>query len=158
MIEVSPQSTSEAGNRIEEIYEMPQLKSCPIENTFKIIGKRWTALILRELVRGVIQFNRYRENIPGITPKMLSLRLRELERNGIVKRRIVSKYPVRVEYQLTSLGRELGPLLLQATSFSMRMFPNVVFKDGRSRDPMKSLQNENTTFSSRRRKKNPTKI
>ena len=130
--------TAEASTLIEQVYKTPQLKSCPIENTFKIIGKRWTALILRDLFRGVTQFNRYRENIEGITPKMLSLRLRELENNGIVKRRITSKHPMRVEYKLTSLGRELGPLMVQAGSFSMRMFPKVIFKDGKPRDLMDS--------------------
>ena len=69
---------------------------------------------------------------------MLSLRLRELENNGIVKRRIASKHPMRVEYKLTSLGRELGPLMVQAGSFSMRMFPKVIFKDGKPRDLMDS--------------------
>ena len=82
------------------------------------------------------QFNRFHENIPGITAKMLSLRLRELEKNRVIERRIVSKYPLRVEYELTELGRELGPLLLEAVSFSMRALPKVVFKDGKPRDPV----------------------
>ena len=63
---------------IETVYNSNELKSCPIEATFKIIGKKWTVLIIREMLRGVTQFNRFLENIEGITPKVLSERLREL--------------------------------------------------------------------------------
>jgi DNA-binding HxlR family transcriptional regulator len=90
---------------LESIYKMPELKSCPIEITFRIIGKRWTVLIIREILRGNTQFNRFMENIEGISPKVLTERLRELERLGIISRRIASEYPVRVEYSLTELGR-----------------------------------------------------
>ena len=114
---------------------MPQLKSCPIEPTFKIIGKRWTVLIIREMLRGTAQFNRFLENIEGITPKVLTERLRELQRFGIVRRRIVSEYPIRVEYELTNLGKEFEPVLLAAASFSMRHMPKIVFKDGKPRTP-----------------------
>ena len=79
---------------------MSELKSCPIETTFRIIGKRWTVLIVREILRGNTQFNRFMENIEGISPKVLTERLRELERLGIIKRRIISEYPIRVEYKL----------------------------------------------------------
>jgi DNA-binding HxlR family transcriptional regulator len=125
---------------IDGIYERSELKACPVEVTFRIIGKRWTALILREFFRGEKQFNRFHEKVKGITPRMLSLRLRELEKNRIISRQIVSKYPIRVEYELTELGHKLGPLLLQAAAFSMRDLPKAVFKDGKSRDPMKMLQ------------------
>jgi DNA-binding HxlR family transcriptional regulator len=118
---------------IEEVYNMPELKSCPIETTFKIIGKRWTVLIIREILRGNTQFNRFIKNIDGITPKVLTERLRELERLGIIRRRIVPEYPVKVEYSLTELGRGFEPVLLSAASFSMKYMPRTVFKDGRSR-------------------------
>jgi DNA-binding HxlR family transcriptional regulator len=120
---------------IEEVYSMPELKACPIETTFKIIGKRWTVLIIREILRGNTHFNRFMENIDGITPKVLTERLRELERLGIIRRRIVSECPVKVEYSLTDLGRGFEPVLLSAASFSMKYMPRTVFKDGRSRTP-----------------------
>jgi DNA-binding HxlR family transcriptional regulator len=74
---------------IEILYNSPELKSCPIEATFKIIGKKWTVLVIREMLRGTTQFNRLLENIEGITPKVLTERLRELQKFGIVRRRIV---------------------------------------------------------------------
>jgi DNA-binding HxlR family transcriptional regulator len=120
---------------IETVYNMPELKSCPIETTFKIIGKRWTVLIIREILRGNTQFNRFMENIDGISPKVLTERLRELERLGIIRRRIISEYPVRVEYSLTDVGKGFEPVLLSAASFSMKYMPRTVFKDGKPRTP-----------------------
>ncbi len=124
---------------IETIYNSPELKSCPIETTFKIIGKKWTVIIIREMFRGTTQFNRFLENIDGITPKVLTERLRELQKFGIVRRRIVSEYPIRVEYEMTYLGKEFEPVLLAAASFSMRNMPKIVFKDGKSRNPANFL-------------------
>ena len=120
---------------IKTVYNSPELKSCPIEATFRIIGKKWSVLIIREMFRGMTQFNRFIENIEGITPKVLTERLRELQKSGIVRRRIVSEYPIRVEYELTDLGREFEPVLLSAASFSMKNMPKIVFKDGKSRNP-----------------------
>jgi DNA-binding HxlR family transcriptional regulator len=123
---------------LEIVYNSPELKSCPIEATFRIIGKKWAVLIIREMFRGTTQFNRFLENIEGITPKVLTERLRELEKLGIIKRRIVSEYPVRVEYELTDLGKAFEPVLLAAGSFSMRYMPEVVFKDGKPRSLVQS--------------------
>ena len=125
---------------IEAVYNMPELKSCPIESTFKIIGKKWAVLVIREMFRGTTQFNRFLENIEGITPKVLTERLRELEKLGIVSRRIISKYPIRVEYGLTDLGMEFEPVLLAAASFSMRNMPKIIFKDAEPRTPEDILQ------------------
>lgn len=123
---------------IEIVYSSPELKSCPIEATFKIIGKKWAVLILREMFRGSKQFNRFLESIEGITPKVLTQRLRELEKMGIIKRKIVSEYPIKVEYELTDLGKEFEPVLLAAGAFSMRYMPEAVFKDGKPRSFMQS--------------------
>ncbi|MGE5661283.1 MAG: winged helix-turn-helix transcriptional regulator [Ignavibacteriales bacterium] len=120
---------------IETVYNMPELKSCPIETTFRIIGKRWTVLIIREMLRGHKQFNRFMENIEAISPKVLTERLRELEQLGIVRRKIVSEYPIKIEYSLTDLGKGFEPVLLSAASFSMKYMPKTIFKDGKARMP-----------------------
>jgi DNA-binding HxlR family transcriptional regulator len=127
---------------IETVYNMPELKSCPIETTFRIIGKKWTVLIVREILRGHKQFNRFIENIEGITPKVLTERLRDLERLGIIKREIVSEYPVRVQYSLTDIGKGFEPVILSAASFSMKYMPKIVFNDGKSRTPDQLLVNQ----------------
>ena len=120
---------------IETVYNMSELKSCPIETTFRFIGKRWTVLIIREILRGNTQFNRFMENIEGVSPKVLTERLRELEQLGIIRRRIVSEYPVRVEYSLTNIGKGFEQVLLSAAAFSMTHMPRVVFKDGKPITP-----------------------
>ena len=91
------------------------------------------------------------ENIEGISPKVLTERLRELERLGIIKRRIISEYPIRVEYSLTDLGRAFEPVLLSAAAFSMKYMPKIVFKDGKSRVPSEiySLGNDPKSYVSR---------
>ncbi len=128
-------SVKTASSLIESVYQSPQLKTCPIEATFKIIGKRWTALIVRDMLRGTTHFNRFLERNKQLTPKVLAERLKELQKLGIVKRKIVSESPIRVEYMLTELGKQLEPTLLAAASFSMSCLPKIVFKDGRPRNP-----------------------
>jgi DNA-binding HxlR family transcriptional regulator len=120
---------------IESIYQLPQLKTCPIETTFKIIGKKWTVSILREMFRGTIHFNRFLASIKELTPKVLTQRMKELQRLGIINMRIVSESPIRVEYTLTDLGKQLESVLLAAASFSMSCLPKLVFKDGKPRNP-----------------------
>ncbi len=121
-------------NAIARVYQMRGLKACPIETTFRFIGKKWTVLVLRELFLGVSQFNRLAENVEGIRAKILSQRLKELQRFGFVERRITSDSPIHVEYRLTKLGRRLEPVLCSAAAFSMMAFPELVFKNGKSKD------------------------
>ena len=120
---------------MESVYQFPQLKTCPIEATFRVIGKKWTALILRDMLRGVTQFNRFLDNNKELTPKVLTERLQELQKLEIIKRKIVSEAPIRIEYTLTDVGKQLEPTLLAAASFSMSCLPKIVFKDGRPRSP-----------------------
>jgi DNA-binding HxlR family transcriptional regulator len=75
------------------------------------------------------------ESIEGISPKVLTERLRELEHLGIVRRKIVSEYPIKIEYSLTDLGKGFEPVLLSAASFSMKYMPKTIFKDGKARMP-----------------------
>lgn len=81
--------------------------SCPVHKTMMVIGKRWTALIIRDLVSGTKRFCQLEQSLDGISPKMLSERLHELEAHGILERRVFPEVPVRVEYSLTAKGRDL---------------------------------------------------
>lgn len=85
-------------------------KSCTVYQAADFIGKRWTVLILLELYKGKACTRRYSElkkRIPGITPKMLSMRLRELESEGLVKKTVdASEFPVKSSYSLTESGRD----------------------------------------------------
>jgi DNA-binding HxlR family transcriptional regulator len=117
---------------IEKVYNNPDLKNCPIELTFKIIGKKWSPLILRDMFRGITQFNRLLENNEGLTPKVLTQRMRELQKGGIIRRTVITESPIRVKYELTDLGKQLEPVLLAAGTFSMKHLPKAVFKHGKA--------------------------
>lgn len=84
---------------------------CPLENTLRVVGGRWKALVLRQLCIDARRFNAIQRALPGITHRTLVRQLRDLERDEIVQRRIHSAVPARVEYSLTELGRSLEPVL-----------------------------------------------
>ncbi len=77
----------------------------------KLIGGRWKLLILRELFGGVRRFGELHRALPGVTQKMLTQKLRELEEAGLVGRRVYQQVPPKVEYSLTPLGDSLKPVL-----------------------------------------------
>ncbi|WP_244443782.1 winged helix-turn-helix transcriptional regulator [Candidatus Nitrosotenuis uzonensis] len=107
---------------------------CPIDNTFKIIGKKFTIHILRNM--GLLNQNRFNqllESIEGINPKTLSARLREMEKSGLIERKIIPSTPPRVEYSVTEKGLALKPVILAMAEFSMKYCAGDVFKDGKSR-------------------------
>lgn len=83
---------------------------CAVERTLDIVGNRWTSLILRELLAGTRRFNQLKHNLSGISPKTLSLRLKELEERGLLTRTIYPVVPPKVEYTLTPKGYALGPI------------------------------------------------
>ncbi len=84
---------------------------CPIQKAMMIIGKRWTALIVRDLVTGTKRFCQLEHSLNGISPKMLSARLHELECEGLVRRKVYAEVPVRVEYSLTDKGMDLRDVI-----------------------------------------------
>lgn len=85
--------------------------TCEVENTIKVIGGRWKVLIIRELISGAVRFGELQRSLHGITQKMLTQQLRELEEDGIVHREIYAQIPPKVEYSLTPLGESLKPIL-----------------------------------------------
>ncbi|MEA2421443.1 MAG: hypothetical protein QOF55_542 [Thermoleophilaceae bacterium] len=77
----------------------------------ELVGKRWTGAILLVLLDGPLHFSGIRQLVPELSDRLLSERLKELEGEGIVKRRVLDGSPVRVEYSLTDKGRALEPTL-----------------------------------------------
>jgi DNA-binding HxlR family transcriptional regulator len=88
-----------------------QRANCPVERTLEVIGGRWKVLILRELFPGVKRFGQLHRALNGITQKMLTQQLRELEEDGIIHREVYLQVPPKVEYSLTTLGESLKPIL-----------------------------------------------
>lgn len=84
---------------------------CPVELTLDVIGGRWKPVILAHLKEGVHRYGELRRRMPGISEKMLTQQLRELESDGLVTRRAFDDRPPRVEYSLTTEGAALGPAL-----------------------------------------------
>ena len=84
---------------------------CPIERTLKVIGGRWKSLILFHLRTSPRRFNELRRLMPGVTQRMLTQHLRELEADGIVHRHVKERVPPHVEYSFTDKGRTLLPIL-----------------------------------------------
>ncbi|MGI0027181.1 MAG: winged helix-turn-helix transcriptional regulator [Nitrosopumilaceae archaeon] len=113
---------------------MDSMKACPIDNTFKLIGKKFTVHILRNMTQlDQSRFNEFLDSIEGINPKTLSARLREMEKNGIIERSVFSGTPVKIEYTITKKGNALKPILEQMAAFSMQYCAKEVFKDGKPR-------------------------
>src|ERR1041385_3506089 len=81
------------------------------EHAIEIIAKRWTPLILRVLLPGPLRFSELADRLSAVSDRMLSERLKDLEREGIVERRVMPESPVRVEYSLTKKGQALGPVV-----------------------------------------------
>ena len=107
---------------------------CPINNTFKIMGKKFTVLILRNMLYlNQTRFNKLLDSIEEINAKTLSSRLKEMEKNGLVERRIFHESPVRIEYYMTEKGRALAPVLEQMAAFSMKYYAKDIFRDKKPR-------------------------
>ena len=77
----------------------------------EIVGRRWTGAIIRAMLAGASRFSEILGQIPGLSDRLLSERLKELEQEGIVERRVTPSTPVRIEYVLTEKGRDLGAVV-----------------------------------------------
>lgn len=90
---------------------MTNQQNCPVEATLNLIGGKYKALILWHLSASKLRYSQLRDQLEGITPKMLTQQLRELESKRLVHREVFPIVPPRVEYSLTELGRSLMPIL-----------------------------------------------
>ena len=110
------------------------IKCCPIDNTFKIIGKKFTIHIIRNMaMQGQTRFNQMLDSIEDANPKTLSARLKEMEKAGLISRTVYDDVPIRVEYKVTKKGNDLQGILDQMAAFSMKHYPREIFKDGKQR-------------------------
>ncbi|MDQ1087128.1 MULTISPECIES: helix-turn-helix domain-containing protein [unclassified Siphonobacter] len=93
------------------------VESCDLTYAVCMIGGRWKLLILCKLENGKLRFSELRDRINGITERMLTLQLRELEKEGLVKRTVHAEVPPRVDYELTSIAKELVPIWSQLSNW-----------------------------------------
>ena len=88
-----------------------ELPACPVETTLTLIGDKWKVLILRDLLPGTKRFGELKKSVGNVTQKVLTTQLRDMEEQGLVRRRVYAEVPPRVEYSLTDLGKSLKPIL-----------------------------------------------
>ena len=87
------------------------LPACPVETTLTLISDKWKVLIIRDLLPGTKRFGELKKSIGGVSQKVLTAQLRQMEDSGLLTRAVYPEVPPRVEYTLTELGRSLKPIL-----------------------------------------------
>ena len=122
------------------------LVGCPISASLGVLGRKWTILILRDMsMRNVQRFSDLLRGIPGLTPRMLSARLKELESEGIIQKIEREDPPNSVRWSLTEKGWDALPILMSFFAFGSKWYAESVFSDGRPREvrevyPQKNLR------------------
>jgi len=97
---------------------------CPrYHRAMEILGRRWTGAIVRALLSGQSRFSQLTASIPGLSDRLLSERLRELESEGIVTRHVIPEKPVRIEYHLTPKGQDLATAVAAVTDWAEKWIP-----------------------------------
>lgn len=111
---------------------LPQIpfEACPIRASLGVLGRKWACLVLRDVAFfGDMSFTRLLRNNPGMTPRVLSMRLRELQGEGLIERRVGSPSPRDIRYRLTAQGRDAIPVLTALIQYGMRHHADRVFED-----------------------------
>jgi DNA-binding HxlR family transcriptional regulator len=122
--------TSPSGHNGFVIQPQVRFIECPIKTAQGVLGKKWTILIIRDIgLNKITRFNRFLESILGITPRMLSMRLKELEKEGYIECKEKKKSPMMVSWRLTEKGKDTIPILLQMVAFSSKWHSDVVLED-----------------------------
>src|SRR5690349_22027468 len=109
-----------------EVKANPYDGACPSRGILALIGSKWSMLIICLLRDGPVRTGTLRRNVTGISQKMLTQTLRELERHGIVQRIDYAEVPPRVEYKLTRIGDSLSSLVQQMEDWVVRNYPRMV--------------------------------
>ena len=103
---------------------------CPFyHEAVELVGRRWTGAILRVLMDGPLRFSEVAQSVPELSDRLLSERMKELEARGMVERTVHPGPPLRVEYSLSRMGRELEPALSELERWAHRWL------SGRTRQP-----------------------
>jgi DNA-binding HxlR family transcriptional regulator len=111
-----------------------KFRICPIHVTIEILGKKWTLLILRDIaLLNINRFNQIRRSLPGLTPRVLTLRLQELEERGFIQAKVIKESPRIVEWMLTEKGNDTIPILMSILAYGSKWYADEVFKDHRPR-------------------------
>jgi DNA-binding HxlR family transcriptional regulator len=126
---------------VSKLRGLPFDEKCPSRNVLRLVGDRWSLLIILQLEQGTRRFLELRRAIGGISPKVLAETLRKLEEHGLIERRVYDESPPRVDYRLTDLGQELAKVVVELDLWIGRNLARVVrakaefVRDAKSRVP-----------------------
>ncbi len=98
---------------------------CPVEQLVKLIGDKWSLLIIRDLMKGCHRFGELQQSVGSISPRTLSARLSKLEELGLIERRAYTEIPPRVEYNLTHKGLALSPVFTAMQDYAEKWLISV---------------------------------
>lgn len=101
---------------------------CSVEAALDVIGGKWKGVILFHLLDGKKRFNELRRLIPTASLRILTLQLRELESDGVILRTVYPQIPPKVEYELTTFGKSLKPILLQLREWGAQIANKEIMK------------------------------
>ncbi|MCG8668187.1 MAG: helix-turn-helix transcriptional regulator [Pseudomonadales bacterium] len=118
VVKKSNEQTKVTANEKAEKRVFLNNEDCPIRNVVAQIGDKWSVLILFALVDGPDRFNSLKSRVVGVSQRMLTQTLRDLEREGYVNRTVYPEVPVKVEYELTKMGRDLVKPLYKLVSWA----------------------------------------
>ena len=107
-------------NSTNSLNEKYILESCDLMYTICMVGGRWKLLILCKLEDGKLRFSELRNRINGITERMLTLQLRELEKDGLITRTVYAEVLPRVEYEMTEIAKELIPIWAELSEWGAK--------------------------------------
>src|SRR5437763_1062951 len=119
-IAIHSRAARNAGLAIDEVAQARQFNSKDEREAAELVGRRWTGAILRVLMDGPLRFSQVAQAVPELSDRLLSERMKQLEARGIVERRVHPGPPLRVEYELSRMGRELEPALSELQRWAER--------------------------------------
>lgn len=125
-----------SNNEAEYVARVPtvKFKNCPIKVTIGVLGKKWTLLILRDIaLLKINRFNQIRRSLPGLTPRVLIMRLHELEECGLIQAVSIKDRQRVVKWILTEKGKDTVPILMSIMSFGAKWYADDVFEDRQPR-------------------------
>ncbi|MBP7861589.1 helix-turn-helix transcriptional regulator [bacterium] len=117
---------------------------CPILSTIAMISDKWKVIIIYKLKGGTLRFNELMRALQGVTQKVLTSQLRQLEEDGLVSRKIYAEVPPRVEYSLTPLGESLTPVLEQLEQWAREHSDDLINARARAIQKVSGEKSEKT--------------
>ena len=128
--------TDVMSQQIRSVETLPKLTPfCPrFHHAVELIGRRWSGAIIRAMLSGATRFSDITAAIPGLSDRLLSERLKELEAEGVLKRTVYPEIPVRIEYRLTEKGQALAPIVQSLSDWAEEWLADIDVGEYQHRD------------------------